>query len=275
MPGLLLSVAEGSWEALRRRLSYAMGEMGSWEAGVTDFRARVHRDPGTDEAALVDLSTEAVAITPLRDSAEVFDRTTTAYEQYLKPAIDVVGSLVLLILTAPVFLAAAIAIKASMGGPILLRQDRVGRFGQVFTIYKFRTMEPDRRVQQVPVLGEDRRKTHKHPNDPRITPVGRFLRKWSLDELPQFINVITGDMSLVGPRPEMVEIVANYEPWQHRRHAVKPGITGPWQISERGDKPLHECTESDLDYIDDLGFTTDVRILALTPLAALGVRRGT
>jgi lipopolysaccharide/colanic/teichoic acid biosynthesis glycosyltransferase len=104
--------------------------------------------------------------------------------------------------------------------------------------------------------------------------VGAFLRKWSLDELPQFINVIKGDMSLVGPRPEMVEIVATYESWQHRRHAVKPGITGPWQISERGDKPLHECTESDLDYIDELGFAADLRILALTPLAALGVRRG-
>lgn len=241
---------------------------------MTDFRARIHRDPGIEDQTLVDVSTEAVAITPLRDATEVFDREISSYERYVKPAIDIVGGVILLILTAPLFLAAAAVIQLTMGGPILLRQDRIGRFGEVFTIYKFRTMEPDRRHQQVPYIGEDRRKTHKHPQDPRITSVGQFLRKWSLDEIPQFINVIRGEMSLVGPRPEMVEIVADYEPWQHRRHAVKPGITGPWQISERGDKPLHECTESDLVYLDSLGFFNDLKILVLTPLAALGVRRG-
>lgn len=241
---------------------------------MTDSRARIQRDPGVEDQTLVDVSTEAVAITPLRDATEVFDHEISTYEQSVKPAIDVIGGAILLVLTAPLFLAAAAAIQLTMGGPILLRQERIGRFGEVFTIYKFRTMEPDRRHLQVPHIGEDRRKTHKHPRDPRITSVGRFLRKWSLDEIPQFINVIRGEMSLVGPRPEMVDIVATYEPWQHRRHAVKPGITGPWQISERGDKPLHECTESDLAYLDSVSFFTDLKILVLTPLAALGVRRG-
>lgn len=248
--------------------------MGIWEAGVTDFRARIHHDPGVEDQTLVDVSTDVVAITPLRDATEIFDREVSAYERYAKPVLDVLGGAILAVLTAPVFLVAAAAIYLTMGGPVLLRQQRIGRFGRSFTIYKFRTMEPDRRNQQVHYIGEDRRKTHKHPQDPRITPVGQFLRKWSLDEIPQFINVLKGDMSLVGPRPEMVDIVARYQPWQHRRHAVKPGITGPWQISERGDKPLHECTESDLAYIDSLDFFHDLKILALTPLAALGVRRG-
>ncbi|MGH8912098.1 MAG: sugar transferase, partial [Acidimicrobiia bacterium] len=162
----------------------------------------------------------------------------------------------------------------TMGGPVILRQERVGLDGTVFSIYKFRTMEPDRRRTTVPYIGEDRRQTHKSPDDPRITSVGRFLREWSLDELPQFFNVLQGDMSLVGPRPEMVEIVARYEAWQHHRHAVKPGVTGPWQISERGEKSLHECTESDIEYLQSVSALTDLKILALTPLAALGMRRG-
>ena len=206
-------------------------------------------------------------------------RTRTAYQQWLKPAIDRVGAAVLLIVTSPLMAAAAIAVRVTMGNPVFLRQERVGQNGEVFTILKFRTMEPDRRRSRnrdnsVAYIGEDRRKTHKHPNDPRITAVGGFLRKWSLDELPQFINVLKGEMSLVGPRPEMVQIVAKYEPWQHQRHAVKPGVTGPWQISERGEKALHECTESDLQYLADISLVHDLKILVLTPLAALGIRRG-
>jgi lipopolysaccharide/colanic/teichoic acid biosynthesis glycosyltransferase len=157
---------------------------------------------------------------------------------------------------------------------VILRQERVGKSGAVFTIYKFRTMEPDRRLHDVAGFGEERRLTHKHPNDPRLTPVGRFLRKWSLDELPQFWNVVRGEMSLVGPRPELPKIVAGYEPWQHARHWVKPGITGLWQISERGDRVMHECTETDLVYLDEISLTTDLKIMVLTPLAALGLRRG-
>jgi lipopolysaccharide/colanic/teichoic acid biosynthesis glycosyltransferase len=171
-------------------------------------------------------------------------------------------------------LAAAAVIRRTMGAPVILRQERVGKAGAVFTIYKFRTMQPDRRVRDLPGFGDERRQTHKHPNDPRLTPVGRFLRKWSLDELPQFWNVVRGEMSLVGPRPEMPKIVAGYEPWQHARHWVKPGITGLWQISERGERMMHECTETDLVYLDEISLKTDVKIMVLTPLAALGLKRG-
>lgn len=196
------------------------------------------------------------------------------YERWVKPVVDRLGAFVLLMAAAPMILAASLAILVTMGRPVFLRQYRVGRHGKVFALYKFRTMTPDRRREQVGFEGPERRLTHKHPEDPRITPVGAFLRKWSLDELPQFWNVARGDMSLVGPRPELVDIVARYETWQHRRHAVKPGITCTWQVSERGETPLHEATEVDLEYVDRVSLALDLRLLLLTPLAALGLRRG-
>jgi lipopolysaccharide/colanic/teichoic acid biosynthesis glycosyltransferase len=201
-------------------------------------------------------------------------RSPTGYERYFKPILDRIGAILLLTVTAPLSLAAAGAIRITMGAPVILRQQRVGKSGVVFTMYKFRTMEPDRRITDAPDFGEERRLTHKHPNDPRLTPVGRFLRKWSLDELPQFWNVARGEMSLVGPRPEMPKLVAEYEPWQHARHFVKPGLTGLWQISERGDRAMHECTQTDLLYVERISFWMDLRVLILTPLAALGLRRG-
>jgi len=102
-------------------------------------------------------------------------------------------------------------------------------------IYKFRTMRPDRRQAVLPYSGPDRRVCHETDNDPRHTPLGRFLRKYSLDELPQLWNVLVGDMSLVGPRPELVEVVERYESWQRERHRVKPGLTGLWQVTCRGE----------------------------------------
>lgn len=250
--------------------------MSAARADGREYKVRDVSNDGTNLNVDVDrLSTEA----QIPAVALATPHTRTAYQQWVKPAIDRIGAAILLVITSPLMAAAAIAVRFTMGNPVFLRQERVGRNGDVFTILKFRTMEPDRRRSRnrdnsVAYIGEDRRKTHKHPNDPRITAVGGFLRKWSLDELPQFINVLKGEMSLVGPRPEMVQIVAGYEPWQHQRHAVKPGVTGPWQISERGEKALHECTESDLQYLAEISFLHDLKILALTPLAALGIRRG-
>jgi lipopolysaccharide/colanic/teichoic acid biosynthesis glycosyltransferase len=149
----------------------------------------------------------------------------------------------------------------------------------------------DRRVQQAAIAGPDRRagerragerrqvrdprgrrQTHKAPHDPRHTGLGRSLRALSLDELPQLVNVLRGELSLVGPRPELVEVVATYEPWQHARHTVKPGLTGLWQITERADhEPMHHHVDTDLRYIEQLSFWTDVRILLLTPLTLLGI----
>jgi len=115
---------------------------------------------------------------------------------------------------------------------------------------------------------------HKSTSDPRHTSFGRFLRKWSLDEIPQFWNVAIGNMSLIGPRPELPEIVDQYEPWQHRRHEVRPGVTGLWQISARGDAPMHEATGIDIEYVDNIGFIADLRIVFSTPQAVLGSQQG-
>lgn len=219
---------------------------------------------------VVDLRNNDVVI---RD-AEIYLRKRSLYESSLKPAIDFLGAFLLIILFSPVMLAAAVAVYRSLGRPIIFKQPRVGRGGRVFEVYKFRTMQPDRRSSDQPFVGGERRISHKRPDDPRLTPTGEFLRKWSLDELPQFFNVIRGEMSLVGPRPELVSIVAEYEPWQHQRHAVKPGITGLWQVSERGERMLHEATEIDIDYLDSLSFWRDLAILMQTPLVMLGMRPG-
>ncbi len=197
------------------------------------------------------------------------------YERVGKGLIDRAVGLVLAVLTLPIVIPVAIAVFIDLGLPIFLRQERVGRHGKVFKVLKLRSMEPDRRASITPsFVGSDRRLNHKSEDDPRLTPVGRFIRKWSLDELPQLWNVVFGKMSLVGPRPEMVQIVERYEPWQHARHQVKPGVTGLWQISARGEVPMHEATHIDLEYVETISLSTDIRILARTIPAALGSRTG-
>ncbi len=200
--------------------------------------------------------------------------TPTLYVQVVKPAIDFIGGLILTIVTLPICLIVAFLVYRDLGNPIILKQQRVGRGGRVFNVYKFRSMEPDRRAGPPDFVGADRRVSHKDANDPRLTDLGRFMRRWSLDELPQLWNVVLGDMSLVGPRPEMVQIVEQYEPWQHQRHVVKPGVTGLWQVSARGDLPMHEATDIDIDYVDSISFAKDLEILLRTIPAAMGDGKG-
>ena len=221
----------------------------------------------------IDLTTEGPTGGYLVDANQTYALRRGLYLRIFKPVIDWVGAILALVVTLPLMAVVALAIYISMGNPVVLRQDRVGLFGRVFPLFKFRTMEPDQRKRQIEFVGEDRRLTHKSANDPRITPLGGLLRRTRLDELPQFLNVLMGDLSLVGPRPEMVPIVALYEPWQHRRHAVKPGITGLWQISNTGDKLLFECTEMELAYLEDLSFAADLSIMART-LPAMARRSG-
>jgi len=199
----------------------------------------------------------------------------TSYERFVKPVVDRVAGVVLTVLTLPIVVVVGVAVAVSMGRPVLFRQRRVGRFGYEFLVVKFRTMGPDRRLAS-PADGRDseRRVNHKSSDDPRHTSVGRFLRKWSLDEIPQFWNVAAGDMSLVGPRPELPSIVDRYEPWQHRRHEVKPGLTGLWQVSARGSGPMHEATDIDVAYVDNVTFANDLKILLQTPAATLGTQKG-
>ena len=206
------------------------------------------------------------------------------YVDVVKPALDRLMAAVLLLLTLPVLLAGMLAVRLSMGRGVLFRQRRVGKDGRLFTVLKLRTMGHDRRSTSAKDLqayadgrwdGIERRQTHKTDADPRHTDVGRILRKLSIDELPQLVNVLRGEMSLVGPRPELPGVVErHYEPWMHRRHAVRPGVTGLWQISMRGEGDMHEHVDVDVDYVESISFTEDLRILLATPFAALGAQKG-
>jgi exopolysaccharide biosynthesis polyprenyl glycosylphosphotransferase len=160
-----------------------------------------------------------------------------------------------------------VLIKLDSEGPVLFRQQRVGENGRLFAMYKFRSMihGADEMLEQIVERTEDGRVLFKKANDPRVTRIGRFLRHTSLDELPQVFNVIKGDMSLVGPRPELPWLVGQYEPWQHKRLAVPQGMTGWWQINGRADKPLHLHTEDDLYYVQNYSLWMDIYILLKTP----------
>ncbi len=196
------------------------------------------------------------------------------YARRVKPAIDAVCAPVIAVLVLPVCLVIALVVRVTMGRGVLFRQSRVGKDGEPFEVVKFRTMRHDRRQRQQPIDIADRRRTHKHPNDPRHTRVGRFLRQSSLDELPQLLNVMRGEMSLIGPRPELVDLVDKYPDWLRARHAVRPGMTGLWQISARGEKSMQDCVDIDLDYVEQVSMWLDLRTALATPIAALGKRRG-
>lgn len=190
----------------------------------------------------------------------------------LKAVTDQVGALVLLVALAPVFALLALAVRLGSAGPVIYRQTRVGRNGEPFPMWKFRTM----------VVGADRMKgglvndhdghMFKLRRDPRITPIGRFLRRYSLDELPQLVNVLLGHMSLVGPRPPLPEEVAHYDQVEMRRLSVKPGLTGLWQVSGRSDLSWHETVSLDLQYVDNWSWGWDISVMARTVRAVLDGR---
>lgn len=221
-----------------------------------------------------DVAGEPVPTQPHLRVVEEWPVPDGTYERWFKPALDRLIGIVASIVTFPIVVAIAIAIAWNMGLPVIYRQRRVGLYGREFTVYKFRTMHRDRRTTDIPISDDDRRVNHKSQDDPRHTDLGRWLRRWSLDEIPQFWNVAKGDMSLVGPRPELPSIVSKYEPWQHQRHAVRPGLTGLWQISERGVTPMHEATDVDIAYAEDVTLLHDLRIVIATPAAAFGSNRG-
>jgi len=204
----------------------------------------------------------------IRPESGVSSQETTigGLNYILKRLTDIVGSLLGLITVAVLGPPIALAIKISSPGSILFQQERVGQGGQPFVMYKFRSMWPGAQdqLQDLVDIDELAEPAFKLAEDPRITPLGKVLRRWSLDELPQFWNVLVGDMSLVGPRPEEVQIVALYDDLQRRRLSVKPGMTGPMQIDERGDLPLRRRLELELDYIDNYSYWHDMRIIVQT-----------
>jgi exopolysaccharide biosynthesis polyprenyl glycosylphosphotransferase len=200
--------------------------------------------------------------------------TTPSNETHLamKRALDVAVSTIVLALAAPVILLAALLIKITSPGSVVFKQRRIGLNGRMFTLYKFRTMIDDAhaRRQEVAHLNEMNGPVFKAKDDPRVTPVGRWLRRFSLDEIPQLWNVLKGDMSLVGPRPPIPEEVASYHRWHRRRLSMKPGLTCLWQISGRNDiADFDRWMKLDLQYIDNWSPTLDLKILLRTIPAVL------
>lgn len=204
----------------------------------------------------------------------VTDRTRRSfYERTGKRAFDVFVAATMLACLAPLMAAIWCLLRVTLGHDVVISQDRVGLDGETFGMFKFRTMRWSRRSVERPFQGADRRQSHKVDHDPRHTPVGRVLRKLSLDELPQLVNVLLGSMSVVGPRPEMASVVDRLGERGHVRHSVRPGMTGEWQVTGRQTgAPLHECFEADLPYLTRVTFRNDLGILIRT--IAVVVQRG-
>lgn len=185
----------------------------------------------------------------------------------IKRTFDFLFSLFALIFFSPVFALIALAIKITEGSPVLFIQERVGLNGQTFMCLKFRTMivDADKKLDELKCLNEASGPVFKIKNDPRITGVGNFLRKSGLDELPQFINVLKGEMSVVGPRPLLPREVACLNAHQMKRFSVKPGITCTWQVARnRNEIPFEHWVEMDLDYIRNGNLGTDIKLIAQT-----------
>lgn len=181
--------------------------------------------------------------------------------QLVKNLFDRVGAGLLLVALAPLLVGLLLAVRASGPGPALFRQRRVGRDGAEFTIYKFRTMSTDAERRKIDLVGDGHGVLFKIRNDPRVTPLGARLRRHSLDELPQLLNVLLGHMSLVGPRPPLPEEVARYGDDVRRRLLVRPGMTGLWQVSGRSDLSWEESVRLDLRYVENWSLTLDLQIL--------------
>ena len=196
------------------------------------------------------------------------------YQRFGKRALDLAVGSVLLLAALPVIAVAAILVKLDSPGPVFHRAVRVGRGGRKFTFLKLRSMQKNAEELRALLLhrNEAQGPAFKLTNDPRVTRIGRILRKTSLDELPQLLHVVQGHMSLVGPRPPFPEEVERYEPWMLRRLAVRPGLTCLWQISGRSDLSFDEWMRLDLEYVDRLSFLLDTKILLLTPAAVISGR---
>lgn len=235
-----------------------------------DRRTPLEDEPAADKKLYPDLAE--------RDSHE-------RVPQLIKRIIDIAGSGALLLLSSPFLLAIAIVIKLTSKGPVVFRQERIGQFGERFKCLKFRTMyaNNDPKIHQEFVqkfiagqkeaknAGESNAPVFKITNDPRVTPIGRFLRKTSLDEFPQFWNVLKGEMSLVGPRPPVPYEFQVYDTWHRRRVLeVKPGVTGLWQVSGRSRTSFDDMVRLDVRYSQSWSIGLDIKILLATPRAVLG-----
>lgn len=225
--------------------------------------------PSLYETVLRRVTVETAANVPLLHVDQV---RLTAGKALAKRLLDLTAGCALLVALSPVMLAAAAIVRLDSPGPALFRQTRVSRDGREFTLLKFRTMhvDADDRLQEVADLNEAGHHFFKVREDPRVTRTGRMLRRWSIDESPQLLNVLRGEMSLVGPRPPLPREVARYDTWHYQRLRVKPGITGIWQVSGRSHVPFDEAVRMDVFYIENWSLGYDLLLLAKTVRAVLG-----
>ena len=238
-------------------------QMGDIVQKMEDLPVQVWVALGFFDLALYNTTIEDLAGIPMLDlRASAIDD----YQRMIKRAFDVFFGLIALIVALPLMAVSALMVFLEDGSPVLFRQKRVGENGRLFEMLKFRTMlkNAEQLQSQVEKRDADGNIIHKSKDDPRVTKAGRFLRRYSLDELPQFINVVRGDMSLVGPRPELPYLVEKYQPWQRKRFAIPPGLTGWWQVNGRSDRPMHLNTEDDLYYITNYSLWLDILILLRT-----------
>jgi lipopolysaccharide/colanic/teichoic acid biosynthesis glycosyltransferase len=193
----------------------------------------------------------------------------------MKRMMDYIGSGIGIIIVSPVLLLIAIIIKFEDGGPVIFKQERVGYNGKRFFIYKFRSMRVDAEQLKQNLLKKNEVKgaMFKIKDDPRVTNFGRFIRKHSLDELPQFFNVLVGDMSLVGPRPPLVEEVEKYTEYEKQRLIVRPGLSGLWQISGRNNLSFSDMVELDLQYIQTRNIILDSKIILKTIWDMISIKK--
>lgn len=203
---------------------------------------------------------------------EVYMRKSKGYKA-LKRIFDCLLSLIALVVLSPVFLITAICIKLEDGGPVFFSQPRMGKDMKPFTFYKFRSMYVNADAKLKDLLKENEQTGHafKIKNDPRITKVGRFIRKYSIDELPQLINILKGDMSIVGPRPILDWQMLECNAYEQQRQIVRPGLTCYWQIMGRSKIPWEQWVELDLDYIQDMSLWTDLKMIVRTVPAVFNI----
>ncbi|XXU33766.1 exopolysaccharide biosynthesis polyprenyl glycosylphosphotransferase [Sorangium sp. So ce1000] len=188
------------------------------------------------------------------------------YQMAAKRVLDILVSSCLLVLLSPLLLVVAALIALTSPGPILFRQERVGRYGRTFEMLKFRSMVVNAEALRSSLMtrNEQAGPVFKIKNDPRVTRVGSILRKYSIDELPQLVNVLRGDMALVGPRPPLPSEVEKYEAWQRRRLSVRPGLTCVWQVSGRNNISFEEWMYLDMRYIDHWSIAEDIKLILKT-----------
>jgi exopolysaccharide biosynthesis polyprenyl glycosylphosphotransferase len=250
-------VPPGEWDVAEElaQLAHDQGKIVRIPLGVPQMR--------TSERFLEDLDGTAVL-----SYANGPDEMTS---HALKRFVDLAVASAALVILAPLIVILALVLRAKQGPGIIFKQDRVGMHGRIFTIYKFRTMTHDAeaRYAELADLSDTRGPAFKIADDPRVTPVGRWLRRYSLDELPQFWNVIKGEMSIVGPRPAPPREVEGYDLWHRRRLSMKPGITGLWQVTSRLDEDFDQRAALDMAYIDRWSIWLDVAIIFRTIPALL------